>query len=581
MMLNKKILVLATMVCGLMSGCKMNEPLSLKIAHVGDTHAHFDEQAIQIGLPDANGKLVPTYVYAGGYPKLKTKVDALRADATAEQKGFMLLHSGDAFSGTLFFTLFKGQLDSDFMNYIGFDAMALGNHEFDLGNQVLADFARTLDFPLLSANVDVTRNDPLFGKYLNATYKMVNKQPVAIVGLTTEFTEIISNPSDTTRFNNAIDTARKAVRAISAKGVNKVIFLTHLGLEQDRLLATSVPGIDVIVGGHSHDMLGDFSNLGLPNKGPAPVMVTDPAGNPVCIMHSGEFAKAIAVTDVQFSGDGRVTSCAGQNVLMVGNVFGRGNPVRPITDAAALQVIQDFIGTAPNIEIVANDLTAKSMLDQAKAEVTQFSATPIGTISEPLYHVRRDSSGAVMLYGSHVAPHVAQSMAFKLEQTSGQPYVAMMNAGGVRSDITGQVTVGTAYTVLPFASTLVTMSVTGASLTETLTKNVSNAYQISGVAFPYVANIQYTVNLFDPAAPVVENIQVKDAAGIYQPINPTANYNLVTTSFLAGGGDLYSFPGATNKTDTGHVDAAALVEYIQSLPGSTLNTPDSGITILK
>lgn len=581
MMFNKKLLVLATMACGLMAGCKMNEPLSLKIAHVGDTHAHFDEQAIQIGLPDANGKLVPTYVYAGGYPKLKTKVDALRADAAAEQKGFVLLHSGDAFSGTLFFTLFKGQLDSDFMNYMDFDAMSIGNHEFDLGNQVLADFARSLDFPLLSANIDVKRNDPLFGKYLNATYKMVNKQPVAIVGLTTEFTEIISNPSDETRFNNAIDTASKAVRAISAKGVNKVVFLTHLGLEQDRLLATSVPGIDVIVGGHSHDMLGDFSNLGLPNKGPAPVMETDPAGNPVCIMHSGEFAKAIAVTDVQFSGDGRVTSCAGQNVLMVGNVFGRGNPVRPITDAAALQVIQDFIGAAPNIEIVANDLTAKSMLDQAKAEVTQFSATPIGTVSEPLYHVRKDASGAVMLYGSHVAPHVAQSMAFKLEQTSGQPYVAMMNAGGARSDITGQVTVGTAYTVLPFASTLVSMTVTGASLTETLTKNVSNAYKISGVAFPYVANIQFTVNLFDPAAPVVENIQVKDAAGIYQPINPTANYNLVTTSFLAGGGDLYSFPGATNKTDTGHVDAAALVEYIQSLPGATLNKPDSGITILK
>ncbi len=540
---------------------------------------------MQIGLPDATGKLVPTYIYAGGYPKLKTKVDSLRAAASAEQKGFVLLHSGDAFSGTLFFTLFKGQLDSDFMNYMDFDAMAIGNHEFDLGNQALADFARSLDFPLLSANIDVKRNDPLNGLYLNATYKMINKQPVAIVGLTTEFTEIISNPSDETRFNNAIDAARKAVRAISAKGVNKVIFLTHLGLEQDRLLATSVPGIDVIVGGHSHDMLGDFSNIGLGNKGPAPVMETDPAGNPVCIMHSGEFAKAVAITDVEFSGDGRVTACAGQNVLMVGNVFARGNPVRPITDAAALQVIQDSIGAAPNIEIVASDMTAKTMLDQAKTEVAQFSSTLIGVASESLYHVRLPGDthplGGVMVDGSLVGPHVAQSMAFKLEQTSGQPYVAMMNAGGVRSDITGQVTVGTAYTVVPFASTLVSMTVSGASLAETLSKNISNAYKISGVAFPYVANIRFTVNLINPAAPAVENIQVKDAAGIYQLVNPTTNYNLVTTSYLAGGGDLYAFPGATNRTDTGHVDAAALVEYIQALPGATLIKPDSGITILK
>lgn len=583
-MKKKNVFALSALLCALLSGCKLDEPMSLKIALVGDTHAHFEEQAVQIGLPDVNGTLTPTYVYAGGYPKLKTKIDQLRSKAIDEKKGFLLLHSGDAFSGTLYFTVFKGQLDADFMNYFQFDAMAIGNHEFDLGNQALADFAKSLNFPLISANVQVKHKDPLEGRYLSATYKMIGDQPIVIVGLTTEFTEIISNPSDQTKFNNAIETARKVVRDISAVGVNKIIFLTHLGLDQDRLLAKSVPGIDVILGGHSHSLEGDFSNIGLPNYGPVPVIENDPDGHPVCIIHSGEFAKNIAVTDVEFSGNGLVKSCAGQDVLLVANVFARGTPVRPV-DAASQQAITNFISAAKDIEIVASDATSQTMLDAAKAKVTKFASDVIGTATEPLYHVRKPGDihpvGGVLENGSLVGPHVAQSMAFKLHQTTGLPYVAMMNAGGVRADLIGQVTIGSAYSVVPYASTLVTMTVTGSSLAATLSKNVSNAYKISSVAFPYVANILYTLNLIDAANPVVENIKVKDANGVFQPIDPAASYSLVTTSYLAGGGDLYSFAGATNKIDTGHVDAAALVEYIQSLPGATLNKIDSGITINK
>lgn len=568
--------------CTLLTGCKFGEPMKVTFAHVGDTHAHFEEQVVQIGLPDQNGKLTPTFAYAGGYPKLKTKVDQLRQKASTEGKGFLLLHSGDAFSGTLYFSVFKGQLDADFMNYFQFDAMALGNHEFDLGNQVLADFSKTLDFPLLSANTKVKRKDPLDGRYFSATYKMIGNQPIAIVGLTTEFTEIISNPSDATVFDNAIASAKKMVNDLSAVGVNKIVFLTHLGLEQDRLLAKSVPGIDVILGGHSHSLVGDFSNIGLPNYGPAPIIETDPAGHPVCIMHSGEFAKDIAVTDVQFTGDGLVSSCDGQTILIVGNVFARGNPARPV-DASALQSITDFIKGAKNIEIVANDPTAQSMLDIAKSKVTEFSSSVIGYASENLYHVRVPGDthplGGVLAEGSLVAPHVAQSMAFKMQQTTGRPHVALINAGGVRADLEGNVTVGDAYSVVPYASTLVSLTLTGASLSTALSKNVSNAYKISGVAFPYVANLEYTINLADPTTPTIETIKVKDSNGIYQPLNPAAMYSVVTTSYLSSGGDLYTFPSATNKTDTGHVDAAVFSEYIQSLPGATLTRIPSGITI--
>ena len=575
---------LAAAVLTALAGCNLNKPLSLKIAHVNDTHSHFDESFQKLGLPGADGEPTLTYVQVGGFPRLKSKIDQLRLDALKKDKDFLLLHAGDAFSGTLFFSLFKGQLNADFMNLFEFDAMAIGNHEFDLGNKKLAEFAASVEFPLISANTKVKDDDALQGTYLPLTIKMLKDEPIAIVGLTTEYTEIISSPSDNTRFIKAKRAARKAVKELRQYGVNKIIFLTHLGLEKDRLLAQSVPGIDMIIGGHSPELLGNHSNIGLGNEFPSPIMETGPKGDPVCIMHSGEYSRAIGVTDVEFSGDGKVESCNGQNVFLVGEVFAQGSEPQPV-DYVTQQIIAKYISANANIEIIQKDLTAQAMLDQAKLEIDVFASTVIGATGEPLYHVRLQGDvhpvGGTIESGSMVAPHIAQSMADKMQETSGQPYISVMNAGGVRADLSGEITVGSAYTVLPFNSTLVSMSVTGETLLNTLSANVSNAYQISGSAFPYVANIRYAINLIDPATPSVQNVQIKGLDGIYQPLDLSSKYNLVTTSYLAGGGDLYQFERAVNVTDTGHIDADILVQYIKNKPDGVLNKPVEDISIIQ
>jgi 5'-nucleotidase len=573
---------LAGVVCSLLAGCHPNEPLSLKIAHVNDTHSHFDEEVMPLGLPGADGFPALTYAQVGGFPRLKTKIDLLRVDASLQEKDFMLLHAGDAFSGTLFFSLFKRQLNADFMNLFGFDAMAIGNHEFDLGNDALAEFSTSVDFPLVSANVKVSKGDPMEDAFLPLTIKMFENQPVAIVGLTTEYTELISSPSDGTAFLDAKKAAKKVINALRGYGVNKVVFLTHLGLEEDRLLAQSVPGIDVIIGGHSPELLGDHSNIGLSNELPSPIMEVGPKGDPVCIMHSGEYSKTIGVTDIEFSADGVVESCNGQNIFLVGDVFFQGNPPQPVS-VDTQQVISDYILANANIEIVEKDVYSQAILDQAKFEVAAFAAKVIGAAGEPLYHVRlpgdQHPDGDILDSGSDVAPHVALSMATKMEQTSGQPYVSIMNAGGVRADLVGEISVGSSYSALPFSSTLVSMTVTGQSLFDTLSANVSNAYQVSGVVFPYVANIRYTINVADPFSPQVENVQVKGIDGLYQPLSLSDRYNMATTSYLAGGGDFYRFDGAEEITDTGHVDAEVFSQYVERQPGGVLNKLPAEITI--
>lgn len=582
-MVNKlKNIVIIAFIGSLLAACKQ-EPLSITIAHVNDTGSHFDEQIVQLSLPDSDSNQVPTFAFVGGYPRISTKVESLRQEALDSDRAFALLHAGDAFTGTLFFTLYNGTLNSDFMNYIGFDAMAIGNHEFDRGNTLLSEFSESLSFPLLSANVKTTPEDDLFGKYLPFTIKLYDEQPVAIVGLTTTFTSIISSPSENTRFIDEIEAAKKVVKKLRLLGINKIIFLTHVGLELDQELAANVDGIDAIIGGHSNDFLGDHTNIGLGDQGPSPIMVTSPSGDPVCIMQSGEQSLALGVTNIDFDEYGVIESCNANNVFLVGELFAQGLPPAPV-DSVTGNVIYDYISNAPNIEIVDKDPQAQSMLDIAKAEVQVFSSTEIGAVEQSLFHVRLPGDAhpeqGVIPLGSMVAPHVAQSMVFKMENVSGQSYVAMMNAGGVRSDLIGTITVGDSFTVLPFASTLVSMSVSGASLSQTLQTNVSNAYGISGVAFPYVANITYGIDLTDPQNPQVVDIRIMSAQGVYEPIDLNQQYNLVTTSYLAGGGDLYSFPDATNITDTGHLDGEVLSEYIQAQPGGVLQVLKPAISLI-
>ena len=228
-----------------------------------------------------------------------------------------------------------------------------------------------------------------------------------------------------------------------------------------------------------------------------------------------------------------------------------------------------------------NDTTAISMLEEIEQEVIALEETIIGVTDSPLYHVRLpgDSHPAdrIVRYGSMVAPHVARSMVSKMEHITGNPYIAIVNAGGVRGDLQGQITLGSVYSILLFSSTLISMTVTGESLVNTLNRNITNAHHISSVTFPYAANMSYSVNLSDMSNPHIENIQIRDTDGIYRPIDLTKRYHLVTTSFLAGGGDQYIFEGAENITDTGHIDVDVFIQYVQEQQGGILYTPDNGV----
>ncbi|MGL5339583.1 MAG: metallophosphoesterase, partial [Aeromonas veronii] len=151
-------LLLATLTSALFAcqPAKENPPFVLTLAHMNDTHSQFDPVNAEIKgqIFAQRGETDTLYTRFGGYPRLLTMAKAYQADALAKNQPLLLLHGGDAWQGSGYFKLNEGMANAELLSQFGLDAMALGNHEFDLDNQKLARFIEGVNFPVLAANLD-------------------------------------------------------------------------------------------------------------------------------------------------------------------------------------------------------------------------------------------------------------------------------------------------------------------------------------------------------------------------------------------------------------------------------------------
>ena len=242
------------------------QPDTLTILHINDTHSHL----LPYGPKDANGNWT-----WGGMARIATLVGMNKMT----ESNVMLLHSGDMFVGDFMFQKYVGIAELEIMKGLGYDAMELGNHEFDLYPSTLkyvlneAGFPAE-GFPILCANLDIS-SDPELGYFVQPyTIKEYGDLKVGIFGLLTDLTNQIANPSPVVVLP-PLSVAQDWVDSLRlGHGCDLVILLSHLGVDYDQLVASSVSGIDVIVGGHSHTVLN------------APIQI----GNTL-ILQAGEFGK--------------------------------------------------------------------------------------------------------------------------------------------------------------------------------------------------------------------------------------------------------------------------------------------------
>lgn len=499
----------------------------LSIMHTNDTHANVASAAKRV-----------------------TAVKEFRA----QKPDALLLDAGDVFSGTLYFNEFLGQADLEFMNYLNYDAMTFGNHEFDLGSsdeghKALADFVTNAQFPFVSANADFSQDslfnglfnsgtiaeNPEDGKIYNAIIKEVNGEKVGIFGLTTEETAEISSPGSVV-FTNYIEEARNSVEALEAQGVNKIVALTHLGyddnieFDNDLELAKQVEGIDIIVGGHTHTKLS------------GPSFITEGKTEPTIIVQASEYGKFLGTLSVDFDENGKVTAYEGE-----------------LVDVAAK----------------AEDAEAAEMLAPYKDQIEALQQQSIGVSAE----ISLDGERAdVRTRETNLGNLITDGMLAKAKAINPDTVIAVTNGGGIRASINeGDITLGEVLTTMPFGNTLGIMNLRGSEIVEALEHSVSMAPEQSG-AFLHVSGLKFVYDSTKPAYDRVVSVEVKDSEGNYAPIDETKNYFVATNTFTAKGGDGYDvFKKAYEEgrvSEPGYVDYEMFVDYLQQF--ETINPAVEG-----
>lgn len=463
---------------------------TLHILHVNDLHSRIEPitrfDSTCAPADDAAGACF------GGVARLATKVAELRDALRAQGRNVILLDAGDQFQGSLMYTTYKGAAEAEFMAAIGFDAMAVGNHEFDDGPEGLAAFLDRVGFPVISGNIDVSRSNLLAGRVADHAVLEVGGARIGIVSALAVDTVETSSPGDDVVFADEVDAMRADVVALEALGVDKIIALTHVGLPRDLDLAAAVPGLDAIVGGHSHTLMSNTEAGALPY----PQMVGS-----VPVVQAFAYGKYLGHLVLEFDAAGNVTGATGDTILL---------------DAAV----------APDPVIAARLADLAGPLAAVKARVVAGAAADIDGGRETC-RIAECTMGNL----------VADAM---LDRVRDQGIsIAIQNGGGLRASIAaGQVTMGDVLGVLPFQNTLSTFQATGATVLAALENGVSQIDEGAG-RFPQVAGMRYA---FDPAAEVgarVVSAEVMEG-GAWVPLEPAKTYGVVTNNYMRGGGDGYA-----------------------------------------
>jgi 5'-nucleotidase / UDP-sugar diphosphatase len=543
-----------------------NASFKMSLAHLNDTHSHLAPVAVNLKIDG-----VATKAEMGGFARLKTVLDKMRAD----DPHILLLHAGDAVQGTLYFTVFNGSIEFDFLNMLGVDAFALGNHEFDRGAEPIPGWIARSKFPWLSANIDFSAEPaiaPLVRPYL---IKEINGDKVAIIGVTTETTPQTTTDAGKAVFNDAIESARRQVDILTARGINKIILLSHLGYIQDKALASKLAGIDIIVGGHSHTLLGDktrLSAIGLIPEGPYPTELKAADGKRVLVLQAWKWGQMLGRLKVTFTPDGEVGSYSSKPVIPVGGVFSR-NGTALLPDAEEYRGIVRALDKTETALIVDEDPAVAAALLPYTAGLQKFSSDVVAVAADDI----------TVGLNSGPGPLGADSMLAALPLPGAQ--LAILNYGGVRRDLmAGNISVGDVLEVMPFANTLVLIDLTGAELKKAMEENIDymvTKYGAESKAMPYLGGATMTVLPTAANGSRVTAIAIKGGEGVYQPVQPAKIYRAVVNSFTAGGGDGFATIMNTKcfRSDTGIIDSDAFRDYLKKL-GRVSNPTEKRIIIM-
>ncbi len=584
-----------------------SRPMELTILHINDHHSNLDSKQKDLKLKNAAGTRVTVKADVGGFPRVTAAFKAL----AAQSPNVLKLHAGDATTGTLYFNRAgdPGQADAALMNTVCFDAMTLGNHEFDKGDSGLKRFidflhAGACQTPVLSANVTFAVGSALNpsrapGMVKPSIVVQRDGQPIGLVGLTiANKTQQSSSPDPGTLFSDETAAAQQQIDALRAQGVNKIVVMSHIGYDYDKQIIPKLSGVDVVVGGDSHTLLGPATlttyGVGSP-AGAYPTELRNKDGKLVCLVQAWEYSQVVGELKVSFDANGDVTACAGTPHVLVGDTFTIGGAAPGAADQTA--IVTD-VAASGFLRVQAPDAQAASVLQPFKAKVDAFSASLVASVPQELCSRRvpggpgsRDygrssvacnTLGNVSLHGGDIQQLVAQAYLEVANANYGGADISLQSGGGVRVPLVGNVTAANVIEVVPFGNMLWRLDVTGAEVKSMLEDGMQAVYGPGGSTgpYPYAGGLRWDVNAALAEGSRVFNVEVRDnASGNWQPLDLNRSYKLFVLSFNATGGDGYKTLAnvpAARRQDIGVLDADVLQTYIDA----QAKDPVSGLPVL-
>uniref|UniRef100_A0A8C5QNG9 5'-nucleotidase n=1 Tax=Leptobrachium leishanense TaxID=445787 RepID=A0A8C5QNG9_9ANUR len=530
----KQQLLLLELLCSL--HCTLAASFHLTILHTNDVHARVEQTSRDSGKCGSPGEC-----YAGVSRRF-TKIKEIRNS----HEHVLLLDAGDQYQGTIWFNYFKGYEAAYFMNYLKYDAMALGNHEFDNGIAGLINpFLNNVTFPVVSANIKADKQvaPSIAGYYLPYKILQVGAESIGIVGYTSKETPVLSDSGPYLEFEDEIIALQPQVDKLLTLGVNKIIALGHSGFETDKLIAGKVRGVDVVVGGHTNTFLytGPPPSNDVP-VGEYPFIVKSDDGRSVPVVQAYAFGKYLGYLNITFDDAGNVLQSQGNPILLDSSI-----PEDPVLLAE---------------------------INKWKEQLADFSATEIGKTLVYLNGSSTECRFRECNMGNLLCDAMIENNIRNPDELSwNHVSLCIMNSGGIRAPIdertsNGSITLEELISVLPFGGTFDLIEIKGSTLKAVFEHSVHRYGGATG-EFLQVGGIKVVYNTNkDPGKRVVklEVICTRCRVPRYVPLEMDQTYKLVLPDFLATGGDGFSMLlNETLKHDSGDQDVAVVSRYIRKM----------------
>lgn len=460
---------------------------SLKILHTNDTHAYL------AGIDKYGNPSYDESSSRGGYARIAAAIK----DRQAKNDNVIALDGGDQFQGSLYYSINKYKIIADVQKYMPWQAMTLGNHEFDEGCVGLKEFMKISTTPVLAANLEIEPSSQLYGiSYKPYKIIEIKGQKVGIIGIANDEIKELSKACDGVNFMDARQTLQKYADELEKMGVKHIIALTHLGLNSDKELASSVNNVDIIVGGHSHSYLAKGSK-----DGEYPLVLKAPNGKPVLVVTAKFAAQYLGELDIVFDEKGLLKSWSGE-----------------------AKELKNSLPLEPNISKIIKENT--SALNEYKTKIIGSHSI---NMSNSMEECRDNECFPGLL--------TADAMLEFFEPFGAQ--IALFNSGAIRSGIPkGQIRRIHVLDTHPFGGSFVLRTYSGEQIIAVLEHGVSeqNAH---GVRLLQPAGLIYFVDAKKPVGSRVIKAVLVDKNGKETALNPKAKYKVVLSNYMLSGGDGY------------------------------------------